>query len=260
LSRETPGDARVWMAIALFGEAGDPAVADALRTVRGMSDPGIGQRLSLAVLFLARQEYHLAREQLEAAVQEDPANLPSWELLARLAQEQGDAALLDTSVRALLTRNPDHFLQYMNRGIAFYQKGQRAEAEQAFREGIRRKRDPILLNNLATLIQERGGDLEEALRLINEAVRQQPRHGGLRRTRAEIYLAMGRPEAARLDLQDSLKKQGRNDATLLLLGQAYAGVGDRDRALKVAVALARHPDKLSPAQRRRVAALIKSVR
>ena len=156
--------------------------------------------------------------------------------------------MLDAGLRALLDRNPDHFLQYQNRGVDAYRKGNLAEAETAFRQGLMRQRDATLLNNLAHVVMERDGDLPAALKLIDEALLRQPGQAQMLSTRGAILLKLGRYEEARQDLQESLRKQGRTANLLLLLTQTYEGLGDRTRALTLVRALAAQPGQMDAKQ------------
>ena len=260
LTRQTSGDARVWMAIALLTETHDPRNLQALKTLKNHAPGGIGLPLSLAWMYMARQQWGQAQAELERAVQVDPDNLQAWEMLATVAQEQGNRNLMASSLKALLSRNPDHFIQHQQAGLECYQKSDLAGAEAAFRKGLQLRRDPTLLNNLASVVMERGGDLEEALALINEALRRQPGQAGLFVTRGEIYLKMGRFDEARRDLQVALTKQGRRNSLLLKLAQSYAGAGERALALKVGKALARQPDQLTAEEKRQVRELLLRLR
>lgn len=249
LARLTPGDPRVWLALVMLGDEHDPLNAQAMKTLKSHRAAGISVRLALASVHMARGQWAEAQAELEQAVLVDSQNTQTWEMLVTLAQERGNQALMETGLRALLERNPEHFLHYQNQGVAHYFKGELAEAEATFRKGIDRTRAPVLLNNLAHVILKRGGDLEEARGLLDEALRRQPGDAGFLSTRGEVFLAMGRYEEARLDLQASLKKRGRHNNLLLLLARSYEGLGDRPRALAVAAALTKQADQLDAGQK-----------
>ena len=249
LVRQTPGDARAWMALALLGEVGTPENELALKVLRDLPTGGLGLHLSLASLFMARAQWDSARKELEEAIQIDSQNAAAWEMLANVAQNQGNAKLMESSLRALLARNPDHYLQFQIDGTARYQQGDLAGAETAFRNGLLRRRDPILLNNLASVILERGGDRQEALELMNEALRRQPGHGGLLQTRGEVLLALERPDEAIRDFQAGLKQQPRDYGLWLLLARGYRASGDPGRAATILKVLAARTNDMSAADR-----------
>lgn len=260
LTRRTPGDARVWMALALLTDEGDPMNAEAMRMLKSRHGDNLSIHLSLASMQMRRHRWAEAQAELEAVVQLDSQNTRAWEMMVTLAEETGNQKLGSASLRALLARDPEHYLQYQSQGVAWYQQGRLEEAERAFRTGIQRRRDPVLMNNLAMVMLERGGDLEEALGFANEALRRQPGTVAMLGTRAEIDFKMGRFEDARKDLQVALKKQGWDVGMLLLLARCYEGEGDRARAMEVAKALARRPDRLDDPQKSQVREMLLRLR
>ncbi len=252
IGRRTPGDMRVWMALLLLTDEDDPANDEALKVLKDQGRASIGQHLALASVHMARQQWAAAQNELDATIQQDPRNSQAWEMMVLLAQQRGNKALLDAGMQALLVREPDHFLQYQNAGVEAYRKEDWAQAEAMFRKGIMRRRDAVLLNNLADVIMQRDGDLQDALKLVNEALLRQPGQAQILCTRGEVLLRLGRYAEALQVLQESLRKQGRTDSLLLLLAEAYEGLGDRKRAMTVAKALLGKRDTLSRKQQIRL--------
>ncbi len=252
LSREHHGDVRIWMGLLLLTEPDDPRNRDALNILRNHRAADYSVRLSLAQVFLDRQDYPEAQAELEKALQIDSRSRIGWEMMVTLAEESGDKRLMSFSLRALLKRDPEHYLQYQNEGVAQYEKGNLEAAEAAFRKGVQRKRDATLLNNLAHVILTRRGDLPEALALINEAMRRQPGLAGLFTTRGEIHMAMGRFSDARADYQTALRKKGWDAELLFKLVQSYAGLGDRTRMATLARSLRAREGTLTENQRQRL--------
>jgi len=260
LSQQNPGDARIFLALLLLTDSSDPLNAMARKVLNTHRGVGLSGHLVLASVFLAEQDWEEARAELEQALQIDSHNTQAWEMMVTLAQESGNAALGKSSLRALLERNPDHYLQYQDAGVQAYQQGDLAQAEELFRQGILRRRNATLLNNLAHVMLERGENLEEALAFVNEALLRKPGFPGFLNTRGAIYIALGRFGEAQTDLQNSLKKQGPKKHILLMLAESYEQTGDRIRALKVAKALARDPDELTSDEKQQVRELIQRVR
>ncbi len=256
LTRQTPNDLRVWVALAKLGDPADALNAQAMKILRRMGQTDLGTHLAIASLYLARRQWDDARRELDKVLQLDASCAEAWEMMVTAAQELGNRALLQTSMNALLAQAPDHFIFYQNEGVRQYQRGNLEKAEAAFRKGIEQRRDPALLNNLAYVILEQKGNLTEALQLVEEAMKRRPGLTDLYGTRAEIHLNLGHFTAARDDLQYFLKKRGRNHPMLLLLALSYEGLGDRERALTVARALAREPDKLTAEQKEKLRGLI----
>ena len=256
----TPADMRVWVAIALIGDPQAPLSIQAMKVLKKIDAMGLGTHLALASAYISRQEWTEAQAELDKALQLEPGSTEAWEMMVVAAQGEGNNTLMETSMNALLAKMPDHFLRYQNEGVHYYKQGNLEKAEGAFRKGIEQRRDPALLNNLAYVILERNGDLEEALQFVNEALKRRPGLTDLYGTRSEIYLKQGRFAEARDDLQYYLKRQSRNYQMLLLLGLSYEGLGDREHALAVAKSLARQPEKLTATQKKTLRELIRRLR
>ncbi|MGD9782670.1 MAG: tetratricopeptide repeat protein [Kiritimatiellia bacterium] len=249
LARSTPGDLRLWMAFVLLKDAEDPASLQAVKTLQGHPTAGPEVWLSLASVFMERLRWAEAKAELEKAIHQDSKNAQAWEMMMLVSQELGDNRLRQASMRALLARDPNHYLRFQNQGVEYYAKGEFELAEKAFRDGIRRKRNPVLMNNLADVLIRRGGDLQEALSWVDEALRRQPGNVAMLSTRAEVLMNLDRFAEARADLQQALTLRGRDVSMLVMLARCYEKEGDRDRALKVAKALARNPGQLDAGQK-----------
>ncbi len=259
LSRQTSGDPRVWMALVLLTDEKNPLNSQALKVLKDLPSIDLATRISLTTVYMSKKLWKEAQAELERGVQEDPQNAQLWEMMMTLAQESGNRKLMEVSLRALLRRNPDHYLQYQNEGIEHYNKGQLDAAEKAFRKGIQRRRDPTLLNNLATVIHEQGGELSEALELINEALRRQPGNGVMLTTRGEIRLKMNQVKEAQADLKESLKRRGFEPKLGFLLAQSYEQAGDSFRTLAVLKLLDTHRNQLTADQQQELDARMERI-
>ncbi len=255
LSHQTPGDPRVWTAVALLTEMDDPRNREAIWVLRNRHADSSMVRMVLASILMSQGQWRQAMTELERTVEMEGYPDHAWELFLAVAQEIGNPRLIDASVRGLTARNPDHYIRFQNEGVAHYQKGEYELAERTFRAGLRRSRSPVLLNNLAHVVRVRGGDLAEALALVNEALALQPGTPSMHNTRAQIHMSAGRLTDARADVLDALRNGGRNLDTLLDLMETVMAQGDRRQAaafLRVADALEAH---LTPPQRERVGAI-----
>lgn len=255
LSHFTFGDVRVWCALALITEPNDPRNERALRTLR--KHPGINARTHevLGSLYMARGQWALALAELEKAVSLGGANAHAWELLLTVASEMQNPRLVQTAQRALMAQGGARYLQFQEAGLAHYAKGDLAEAEKAFRDGLQHQRHPTLLNNLAHIIQERGGNLQEALEMVNEAIRRQPGTPSILNTRAQILMAMDRLDEAGQDVVKALKREGQNMDPLLSLALRYRQQADRANVEKLVAMADRFADRLDVLQGERLKAL-----
>lgn len=255
LAQQSVRDPRVWMALAHLASDDESLLELSIKNLKLLASGRIGVQIALADRLMALRRWPEAQTVLEQAIQTDANNLVVWEMMGNLAQEIGNAPLIQLSLRTLLDRNPDHYLKHQIDGVAYYQQGDFAAAEAAFRAGIERKRDPILLNNLATLVRERGGDLPEALALADEALRRRSGHPGLLSTRGEIFLDLGRYQDARQDFQEALKIRGPDASLLLLLARSCVALGDIQPAEAIVHSLVGRADQLTVRQKEQLESL-----
>lgn len=248
LTRTSPGDPRGWAALALATAADDPRNAGAVRALRNQAGADASARLVLASIHVDRGQWAEAKAELEAAIQLDSGMTLPWEMLMGVARETGDAQLHQTCAQALMVRDPTHYVRFQNLGLERYRAGNLEGAAEAFREGVRHRRDPTLLNNLAHVLLQMGGGKGEALGLVEEALRREPGSPTILSTRAEILMAMGRRDEARRDVLESLRRGGRNPDPLLDLLERYQGDGNAREAAALARVAEAMRDRMDSAQ------------
>ncbi len=186
----------------LADETGAAADSDRARKAIAALRPGTpGLHLSLARYFLDRQDWPAAQRALDRAAALAPARPLVWELMGELAAKTGNVPLLKTSFRAIRKRQPDHFLVYLYGGLSALADDDLDTAAERFRKGLLRRRDPILLNNLALVLLLQGENLGDALACANEAVQRDPGTPAFLFTRARILAAMDRRNDALADFE-----------------------------------------------------------
>ena len=248
LSRETSGDMRVWMALALLAKPQSPLQAHAAKALENLVPANLGARLSLAELQLSRRHWRAAKAELETAIQLVPKNPRAWELLARTAQAAGDAPLAALSLETLQKLDPHHPLGYFQAAVAACQLGQWGEAESQLRTGLQWRRAPELLDKLAQVLMEQGGADQEIQALMNEAIRQQPGNLSYRCTRVAYDLNAGRIAAAGPELREILAADSHHVPALLLLARWLEARGEGAAASRVARDLVRRQTELDADQ------------
>lgn len=118
-------------------------------------------------------------------------------LLAELQMRRQSPKEAVITLQRLLAAQPDQPAALLLLARAQESAGDYAAAQQAYREAIKRSPDHApAKNNLAYLIADHGGDLEEALRLANEASRKAPQSPNFADTVGYVYLKMKRTDAA----------------------------------------------------------------
>ena len=111
-----------------------------------------------------------------------------------------------------------------------FRRSRYLDAEEIYREILQKtKGNASVMNNLAVLLAQQGIKLDEALKLVDQAIDIFGPVGALLDSRASVYLAMGDTEKALADLTRAL---GENDSPVWLFHQAQAlqRAGQREEA------------------------------
>jgi Tfp pilus assembly protein PilF len=254
--RQTPVDARVWMALLLLTSDQDPMNVRALKSLETLSAPPIGVRLALAWMHLSRRQWSEAQAELDQAVQMDSKNKQAWEMLVTLSQIRGDRKLREASLRTLLALDPQHPFRLVQEANELYRRGAWAEAEAKLSPALCRHRNPDLLNAMANLILARNGDLHYARALVDEAIQKQPFNPMFHGTRGELELKEGRFDEAEQDLHQAFEVMPNHVQLLLLMARLHAARGEKPAALDLARSLVLRQRELSPAQQAQLEKLL----
>jgi tetratricopeptide (TPR) repeat protein len=160
-------------------------------------DPAQSTYLSLAAVQFIRQEYPAAQATYESALQKYPAVADGYWMLGNVYQAEQKLAEAESSYRRALELQP-------NLAIA--------------------------ANNLADLMLQRGGNLDQAISFAQIARRQMPNSAAVADTLGWAYYQKG-VSALALEMLKEAVKGGANNATYHYhLGMAYSRVGRRTDA------------------------------
>jgi tetratricopeptide (TPR) repeat protein len=212
--------------------------------VSAAMDRNIGKADVLAALHLLRSGIYVAEKkaadaesELQRSIELDADYLPAYTAYAALLAEQGRLDEAAAQYQTIVAKRPSSQM-YTLLGMLEDGRGRKAEAESAYRKALDLEREnPIAANNLAWLLAETNGNLDEALNLATLAVSKSPNTAGFYDTLGWIYLKKGlsRPaaeqfrKAVAMDEQ-SRKNLGANPSYRIRLGMALAKNGDKAAA------------------------------
>lgn len=220
--------------------------AKAHATVDSLIERSAGNGSVLAALhylrsniFTAERDLAAAENELVTAISLDENYLPAYSAYASLlaGQDRIDEAI--AQYRTAITKRPAAQL-YTMLGILEDAKGNTPEAEKSYRRALElAPQTPIAANNLAWLIAENQGNLDEALQLASAAVGKNPGVAGFYDTLGWVYLKKGLPlpaveqlrKAIALDESDTSRNGAApNPGYRVRLGIALAKAGDKMQA------------------------------
>jgi len=170
------------------------------------------------------------------------------EIYLRLGETYRRKGDMGNSVAALYKARealPDSSMVSSTLALSLDSNGRRQEAIQAYEQAIKLDpRNAVALNNLAFLIAEGGGDLDQALTYAQRAAQMMPNMNEVSDTLGWIYLKKNLSDNA-MDIFERLCERAPNNSTYRYhLGMALSQKGDKPRAIKeLQQALRSNPSK-----------------
>ncbi len=259
LVRENPSMDRGWLALALLSERPTATNRQAMKHLQNLPDGDVVFHTTVAWLRMAHGEWETARKVLEAAVHIQPRDRMTWEWMYILGQVQGSDRLVQTSRQTLVSGKPGHPLQVIQDLFPLIRDRNWEAVESVLREALRKERHPELLNALGNLVAERGGNVSEAVAMVEEALVRQPFNPRFRCARAELMRKAGNMEEAIRDVQSVLELLPGDPLALLMMAEYQLGRGQRDQVDECMRALEARESSLSPEHRFRMRMLRKAI-
>ena len=150
-----------------------------------------GLRYLMSRTFEAENDTAAAEKELVAAMSADPTYLPAYSGYAALLVRQNRTDEAIGQYRAVIELRPSAQI-YTLLGMLEESRGRIDNAESAYRKALESSSDqPIAANNLAWLLAERQGNLDEALQLASDAVNMDPEIAGYHDTLGFVYFQKG---------------------------------------------------------------------
>jgi tetratricopeptide (TPR) repeat protein len=141
---------------------------------------------------------------------------------------------LNSAVQALQKARetlPQNIIVLSTLALTLDGAGRRGEAKQVYEATLKLQPDnAVVLNNLAFLLAETGGDLDDALTKAQRAKQLMPSLAEISDTLGWIYLKKNLPDQAIEIFKDLVSKQPQHATYRFHLGMAYSQKGDKTRA------------------------------
>ncbi len=246
-----------WSLAHLLAQTGSTAeLAGHLERLRGSRRPSTPIAYLEAWLFVNQGDWASASRALErvgASCEDRPELRARVDYLkGRCLGQAGESDLQIAAFRRAFLVQPRWALVRRALASALLRQGETDEAESLYRRDVEDGGgSPLSLNNLAWLWAIRGDDAAGALALINRAIALAGRKPDLLDTRGVVYTALGRPDLALSDLNESV---AASSSSLTCLHIALANLTENDRpavsaAVRRAEAAGLDPGRLHPLER-----------
>jgi len=211
----------------------DPRLLEQARSLAGralaLNDRLAPAHLALALAQKVTGDLDSAVRELELALQLDPTDAETLNLLALTYDESGRLLQAEALLKDALKRYPGSWVNYNSLGYFYYRHGQFTQAEPLFRTAIELAPDnPISYDNLGGVYLALG-KYKEADSLLTRAIAIKPDANGYSNLgTARFYL--GRYSDAAAMFQKAAELRPADHRLWRNLGDAYTLAGDRARA------------------------------
>ncbi len=185
-----------------------------------------------STVFTSSHDSESAENELKQSIDLDPDYLPAYPAYASLLVARNETAAAIAQYEKVVQMKPSA-PAYTVLGILEDSRGEYVAAEKYYRRALEIAPDtPIAANNLAWLIVETQGNLDEALQLATQAVSKNQSVAGFYDTLGYVYLKKGHFSPAVEQLRKAValdEKSGRpaNPGYRVRLSMALASSGDK---------------------------------
>lgn len=157
----------------------------------------------------------------------------AYTLLGRIHIAEGLDQQAKADLQSAIRANPREITNYMALGSLYEKESNWKEAQGLYERAYHLDpTSPQVLNDLAYLYLEHGGDINVALSLAQAARQRLPDSPHTADTVGWAYYKLGLPEPAVMQLRESVQKSPNNPTYQYHLGMAYMAAGHLDSAAR----------------------------
>lgn len=189
--------------------------------------------LELAYIRIEQKRWEEARQQVELGLANPVPKevlVDLWVTLGVCQQALGEEGEAEQAYRKAIAADPAETQPALHLASMFHGRGEMEKAEEVLLQAFElHPDDPDILNSLGYLYADWGVHLEEAQRMVERALAQDPLNGAYLDSLGWVHFKMGRWEEAERALQEALARSP--DAEVYEhLGHVYLMRGDAEQA------------------------------
>ncbi|HEX8287339.1 MAG TPA: protein kinase [Pyrinomonadaceae bacterium] len=218
-----------------LGEPEDYTYAEAAFSKAFFYDPNVTEaRVLMVMIYMARGEKRKARAEIEQLQKQFPNEAPLYFVKGVMHRLDGEYNESLRSFEKLVRLDPAaRVVSAYNRARIFLYRGDYEKALEELEKGAKYEPNHPMLRIFRSGVYYYQGKKDEAIRMIEEVLEQNPQMDGIRPLYAMYLAGAGRTEQARAQISDEALKLCRSDHDMAYwAGSTYALLGDKDLAFK----------------------------
>ena len=190
-------------------------------------------RIALGNLAFRAGKYDLAIQNYQAMLKKEPDDGGVYVRLGETYRKKGDTSLPSEAFRKAKELLPNDVQPYLQLALLLDGTGQHEQARPIYEQILKLQPDnPVALNNLAYMMAETGGDLDQALALAERAKQKLPADINVADTLGWIYIKKNLSDNAVSIFRDLVIKKPDVSTFRYHLGMALYQRGDKSQARK----------------------------
>lgn len=185
----------------------------------------------LGMLLNQQKKWGDAETQLREVVKIEPNNAQWHANLGYTLMNRKKLAEAEAQYREAVRLETRNAFWHLGLGGVFEKQQKLAETETEYREALRlAPENPLILNNLGYHLVQQGKNLDEALRMIELAVKAEPKNANSLDSLGWAYFKVGKLEEAERHLNEAARLNATSAPIQEHLGDLYQQLGKMDQA------------------------------
>jgi tetratricopeptide (TPR) repeat protein len=195
---------------------------------KAADDPKYGPAVfGLEDMLLLQKKEPQAEKALKDYLAIQPTDAMAMNRLAKLLLMRGDYSAAENYFREALKIAPDNTNIVTSLGMTLEGEKRFPEAATLYREVLKKRADDVVAsNNLAWLLSETGGNIDEALKWAQVSKEKAPNDAAVTDTLGWIYMKKNNSKLAMSEFSDAVNRAPKNPLYLYHLGLAQMHAGD----------------------------------
>lgn len=189
--------------------------------------------LELAYILIEQEKWDAAKQQIQMGLGNSPPKdvaADLWVALGVCHQAAGEPEQAELAYRNAAAADPEEVKPVLHLASMLHSQGRMEKAEQVLQDAFEKHPDnPDILNSLGYLYADWGVHLDEAVKLVERALAQDPQNGAYLDSMGWVRFKQGRLEEAERHLKEAIEHSP--DAEVYEhLGHVYLISGDVEQA------------------------------